>query len=87
MMDKVVLGRLALDIPVSVQVGKNGISDALLKELGILLKKRKLIKVRLLRSFLGTSEKKETIEHLATVTQSQVVFARGNTFALYREKL
>lgn len=54
---------MSLDI-VSVQVGKQGISEALLSEIGKHLKAKKSIKVRFLKSALGNADRKELAARL-----------------------
>ena len=67
----------------SVQVGKDGITAAIIDELSRQLKKNKLVKVRLLSSF--EADRHESAEKLARVSSSILVEVRGKTVVLARD--
>ena len=70
------------------QVGKGGISDALIKQTDDALTARELIKIKVLRETCPTTPR-ETAEELAKATNSEVVSVIGGVMILYRysEKL
>ncbi|MFW9802659.1 MAG: YhbY family RNA-binding protein [Candidatus Thorarchaeota archaeon] len=70
--------------PAIMQIGKSGLSEGIIKETKRLLKKHKYIKVRLLRSAVTSSSKKEIFESLAEGTGSHLAGIRGNTAVLFK---
>ena len=68
-----------------VRLGKSGVSDAFVKEVEKLLKKRKLIKIKMLKSGLGGSDSKEIAKELAEKTGSVLVELVGMVIVLYRK--
>jgi RNA-binding protein len=67
-----------------VRIGKNGLSENIMKEIKILLKKRGLIKIKMLKNCsLGIDE---TIEHVKEGCNCMVVDRIGLTFSIYRGK-
>jgi len=89
------------ELPVSVQIGKQGLSQTVLDEIKKHLKKRKLIKIKCLRYFLSTfaSEEGETSSHtntqkmklVAQILEAQlgahVVSITGFTIVLWHKKV
>jgi len=67
----------------TVQVGKEGITAAIIDELSRQLKKNRLVKVRLLSSF--EADRHESAERLAQISGSVLVEVRGKTVVLARE--
>lgn len=73
----------ALDV--SLHVGKNGVTEATIEELGAQLKKRKLVKVRLLKSATaGGAEDEGQAQKLAEGTHSTLIETRGHTAVFFR---
>ncbi|MDK2849435.1 MAG: RNA-binding protein [Candidatus Woesearchaeota archaeon] len=78
--------------PVDIRIGKKGISEALINEIKIRLKKKKLVKIKFLAAFLNSIEEnkkkviKEALQIIANHTDSEVLEVRGNT-AILKEKL
>jgi|TARA_B100002003_G_scaffold205896_1_gene199481 RNA-binding protein len=71
-MNKKILEQAKLLEPI-VRIGKNGLTDSMVKELKLHLKKRKLIKVKLLRSFIGENNRKELVKEIADKTDSNII--------------
>ncbi|MCC6034971.1 MAG: YhbY family RNA-binding protein [Desulfurococcaceae archaeon] len=70
-----------------MQLGKSGITEAFLKEVEFRLKKQKVVKIRVLKSFrrvFNTSIEK-IAEEVAEKTNSRVYEVRGFTFTLIKE--
>jgi RNA-binding protein len=67
----------------TVQVGKEGMTPAIIDELSQQLKKNKLVKVKLLSSF--EADRHESAERLAIVSSSVLVEVRGKTVVLARD--
>jgi RNA-binding protein len=72
---------------IDMQLGKSGITEAFLKEVEFRLKKQKVVKIRVLKSFrrvFNTSIEK-IAEEVAEKTNSRVYEVRGFTFTLIKE--
>jgi len=66
-----------------VRIGKNGITDNLLKEIVRYLKKDRIVKIKVLRSFLkGEVHVRDLAEEIARLTLSKVIDVRGHTFTI-----
>lgn len=66
-------------LPVLLHVGKNGISDAFLDELKLLVKKKKLVKVKFLRSFADEHDMKTAVAEVAERASLTSIHVVGNT--------
>lgn len=64
------------DLPISVQIGKQGLGDNVLEEIKKHLKKRKLIKIKCLRYFLDAYTQKEAETTSLTNAQKMKVVAK-----------
>ncbi|MBR5155721.1 MAG: ribosome assembly RNA-binding protein YhbY [Clostridia bacterium] len=73
---------LANRVPSLYQVGKDGISDNMIKQIDDALNARELIKGNVLENSMMSA--REAAEELAAKTDSQVVQVIGNKFVLYR---
>lgn len=76
------LRSLAMNIEPTTHIGKNGISDTLLKQIDEQLDARELIKVAVLRN--ADFSAKEIAEELAENCKAQVVQVLGSKITLYR---
>lgn len=68
----------------TLQVGKSGI-EKVVEELKQQLKNKTAVKLKFLKTAFIKAEKKELIEKLAALTDSEAVEVRGNT-AVFRRK-
>ena len=66
-----------------IQVGKNGVNDALIKTVYDALEARELIKVSVLQNCL--EEPKSIAEEIASVIEAEVVQVIGKTIVFYKE--
>ncbi|MBQ9898194.1 MAG: ribosome assembly RNA-binding protein YhbY [Ruminococcus sp.] len=64
------------------QIGKGGINEAMIKDIGEALRKRELIKLRVLENSGYTA--REAAEETAAATESEVVQVIGSKFVLFR---
>lgn len=71
-------------LPVLLQVGKNGVSDAFLAELSLLVKKKGLVKVRFLKNFADAHDVKSVVAQAAEKASLLVVARTGNTVVFAR---
>ena len=73
----------------TVQIGKNGLTAALIEELKKQLKKRKLVKVKLTKGYVDSfkeegKDKKEVVAMLAEKTNSELIYCVGFVVVLWR---
>jgi len=68
-----------------IRVGKNGLTENTIKEIKKQLNKKKLIKVKFLRSFIGDKNKKEVAKEIAQKTNSQLIDSVGFVVVLYKD--
>ncbi len=73
---------LSHDLPTLAHVGKNGINEAVIKEIGELLDRRELVKVGVLKNSGLTS--KAIIAELCEALGAEPVHAIGSKVILYR---
>ena len=73
---------IANGIDTIVHIGKDGISDNLVKQANDALEARELIKGRVLENSMLTAQ--EACEQLAKLTRSESVQVIGSKFVLYR---
>lgn len=75
----------AQQIDVTLHVGKNGVNDATIAELDAQLKKKKLVKVRLLKTATeGGAQDDPQAHKLAESTRSLLIEVRGHTAVFFR---
>jgi RNA-binding protein len=72
--------------PAMMQIGKGGVSDNIVEEVKRLLKRHQYIKVRVLRSAIGESNKTEIINLLCRKTGARLDGMRGNTAVIYKTR-
>ena len=73
---------LASALDTIIHIGKDGISDNLVKQADNALEARELIKGKVLENSMLTA--REAAEELKVATRSEVVQVIGNKFVLYR---
>ena len=76
------LRSLASTLDTIIHIGKDGISDNLVKQADDALEARELIKGKVLENSMLTA--REAAEELKVATRSEVVQVIGNKFVLYR---
>jgi len=67
-----------------VWVGKNGITEEIIIQIDGFLKKYKLVKIRLLNSFVDAHDRKQAAKELAEKTGSKIIDQIGFVVALHR---
>jgi RNA-binding protein len=72
--------------PAMMQVGKAGVSDSVVEEAKRLLKRHQYIKVRILRSAIGESNKLDLMKQLCERSGATFAGVRGNTAVIYRTR-
>jgi len=85
-MKKEILAKAKLLEPV-LRVGKSGLTENVIEEIKLQLKKRKLIKVKLLKSFIASKDRKKIAGEIAQRTDSKIVQQIGFVVVLYKEEV
>ncbi|HLC60179.1 MAG TPA: ribosome assembly RNA-binding protein YhbY [Candidatus Nanoarchaeia archaeon] len=85
MKEKIMLRSKAKTLEPIARIGKSGLSDSMIGEINKNLKKRKLIKIKLLKSPVDREEKEKLIDSIVEKTHSQLIDSVGNIIVLYRE--
>ena len=80
--ERAYLRGLANRVPSLYQVGKDGVSENMIKQIDDALEARELIKGNVLENSMMSA--REAAEELAAKTGSEVVQVIGNKFILYR---
>lgn len=76
------LRKLANSIPALYQIGKDGITENIIKQFDVALEARELIKVHVLDSAL--LDTRETADEIAKILAADTVQTIGSKFVLYR---
>jgi RNA-binding protein len=69
-----------------VRIGKKGPTDLLIGEISKRLNKRKVVKVKILKSALAGETAETIAKNVATAADAKIIQIRGHTFTLYRSK-
>jgi RNA-binding protein len=70
----------------TVWIGKEGLSEELLKHVSNQLKARELVKLKVQKSALAETETTQMAEKVAKSTSSTVIDVMGHTFTLYKRR-
>ncbi|AFD00909.1 putative RNA-binding protein containing KH domain, possibly ribosomal protein [Methanocella conradii HZ254] len=74
----------AARLEATTHVGKGGVTTTLIEEISRQLKDNKLVKVKLLKSAVEETPRKEIAEKLAKETGAELIEIKGNTVVLFR---
>ena len=72
------------DIKTTLQIGKSGFTKTVLEEIKLQLKKRRIIKIKIMKSV--SSERDEIIDKILEGTDSELVKRVGNTLVLKKNR-
>ncbi len=67
-----------------IRIGKNGLTGSQLKEIGKMLQKKKLIKIKMLKSFLEGKDKKEEAKEIAAKLGAELIDSVGFVATVYK---
>jgi len=70
----------------TIWIGRNGASEESLKEIEKQLEKKKMVKIKILKSALEGDEAKGIASRIAEQTEASLVEVRGHTFMLYKRR-
>ncbi len=74
----------ALHLEPTIRVGKNGMTDSIVEEIICQLKKRKMVKIKMLKSFADGVEKEVFFKDLEKNTRAKIVHRVGFIVTLYK---
>lgn len=69
----------------TIRIGKSGITESQIKEIKKQLKARKIIKIKLLKQFIESNNKKQAIEQIAKKTNSEIIQIVGFTCVIHKD--
>lgn len=72
------------DVPLTIQVGKGGITDGILKEIDAQLQKKGIVKLKMLRSAPEAGNFRGNMERISEDLKSRLAYSRGRTAVLQR---
>ena len=72
-------------LDVKFQIGKNGITDALVNQIKNYLKKHGIVKIKMLKSFMENNDKKKSAKLLAEKLDAELVKLIGFTIVLKKK--
>lgn len=73
------------DLLVSIRIGREGVTESLIKELDSQLRSKTIIKLKANKQILGSSEERKVVfSDIANSTNSFLVFHRGNVAVYWR---
>ncbi|MEB3844230.1 MAG: YhbY family RNA-binding protein [Desulfurococcales archaeon] len=81
--------RMAHHSSPDVIIGKKGVTEEILREIDLRLKKKKIVKVKMLKTAIeamGGADRRILAREIAKALNAKLVGVRGRTFVLYREK-
>jgi len=70
----------------NVWVGKEGVTPQILDEICRQLEKKKMVKVKMLKTALKDEDAKNVASKIAQQTESTLIDVRGHTFILYKSR-
>ena len=71
-------------LPVTIRIGKSGLTDAVVVELSGQLSSRSLVKAKVNRGLFQRDDLKQVWQYLANETSSQLIFERGNVAVFWK---
>lgn len=71
-------------LPVTVRIGKSGLTETIVLELDGQLAARSLVKAKVNRGLYEREDLKKVWAHLAQETSSNLIFARGNVAVFWK---
>ena len=85
MKTKSILKRQARVLETTIRIGKSGITEGVVKEIKKQLGRKKLIKIKCLKSFIAKKDKKAVAAELAEKTGSEIIHQVGFVIVLHKK--
>jgi len=67
-----------------IRIGKKGLTEETIVQIKKLLKKRNLIKIKFLKSFIEDTDKKKAVEDLCSKTGAELIDKVGFVVVIYK---
>jgi RNA-binding protein len=84
-MDRKELKIEGMSLNPTVQVGKSGLTDAIIKEIDEQLEKREFIKIKMLKSMGPSKYWKDDVTEMVGKLKAELIEIKGGTILLYRK--
>jgi RNA-binding protein len=81
---KAELRKKARSLDILIRIGKNGLRDSVIDEIIKQLKKKRLIKIKLLKSYVDLHDRDEAVAYILEKTSTELVETKGNVIVIYR---
>jgi RNA-binding protein len=75
----------AKDLPCTIRIGKNGVTDRTIDEINRALRKKKMVKIKILQNC--QEDKDKVFDAVAAKTGSILLQKIGKVFTLYKNKI
>ena len=85
MKEKIILRSNAKNLEPLLRIGKQGLTENIIEEINKVIKKKRLIKIKLLKSSFDGKDKKQLIQELINKTNSELIESVGNIVVLYKK--
>lgn len=85
MMDRKSLKIVGMSMKPTVQVGKFGLTDAILNEIDEQLEKHEFIKIKILQSMGPSKHWKDKVVEMVEKLKAELIEIKGGTILLYRK--
>jgi RNA-binding protein YhbY len=72
-------------LPAKILIGKNGLTDQVIKNIKFELSRNNLVKIKILKTYIDTAGKEATFKEIAEKTGAKVVHTLGFTITLTRK--
>ena len=67
-----------------IWIGKNGVTEEVIKEVSNQLERNQVVKIKILKTIIKTSNIKELAEEIVDKTGSTLIDARGHNLVIYK---
>ena len=84
MEEKIELRRKARNLMPMINIGKNGLTDSLVKQIETIIKKKKLLKIKINKSALENEDKKEIVRKIIEKTNAELIDFIGFNVVIYK---
>ncbi|MHA1392459.1 MAG: YhbY family RNA-binding protein [Promethearchaeota archaeon] len=75
-----------LQTPEILRIGKNLVSEAMIKQIKNVIKQRSIIKIKILKNALSSTTKEEIIKQVLLTTETFLLDIRGNSFIISKKR-
>lgn len=68
-----------------IRVGKNGVTENIINDVKMLVKKKKIVKIKVLRSALGSATMKDIANKIVEETNLRIIQLRGHSIVVAKK--